>query len=87
MAWTVIVARSAQKQLAKLPARDQARILEALTGMQHDPHSGDTKRLTDFDGAFRRRVGAYRVLFYLNIDVQRVEIASIARRSDTTYRH
>lgn len=86
MTWTLIVARSAEKQLARLPNREQERILAALRLMRDDPLGGDVKRLRNLDAGFRRRVGAYRILFDLDTARMRVEVVDIARRSDQTYR-
>jgi mRNA-degrading endonuclease RelE of RelBE toxin-antitoxin system len=45
MNWTLLVAKPAQKDLEKLPSRDQARIEQALDALQIDPFGGDIKRL------------------------------------------
>ncbi len=86
MGWTVIVAHTAQKQLAKLPAPERNRLIDALGEMEGDPYAGDVKRLTNYGVAFRRRLGAYRILFDLNIDEESIEVVAIERRSDETYR-
>jgi mRNA-degrading endonuclease RelE of RelBE toxin-antitoxin system len=86
MTWTVIVAHSAHKQLAKLPAPERQRILDVLAEMERDPYSGDLKRLTNYGVAFRRRVGVYRILFDLNVEDAWIEVVSIERRGDDTYR-
>jgi mRNA interferase RelE/StbE len=86
MTWTVIVTRSAQKQLAKISGKDRARLIVALTEMEHDPQTGDVKHLTNYGVGFRRRVGVYRILFDLNVEDMWVEVVSIERRGDDTYR-
>jgi mRNA-degrading endonuclease RelE of RelBE toxin-antitoxin system len=45
MAWNLHITGPAQKEFHKLPARDQARVKDALLAMQQDPFSGDIKRL------------------------------------------
>jgi mRNA-degrading endonuclease RelE of RelBE toxin-antitoxin system len=45
MAWNLHITGPAQKELRKLPAKDQARVKDALLAMQQDPFSGDIKRL------------------------------------------
>lgn len=86
MTCTVIVTKSAHKQLAKVPGRDRDRILAALVEMERDPQVGDIKHLTNYGIGFRRRIGVYRILFDLNIEEMWVEIVSIERRGDDTYR-
>lgn len=53
MAWTVAVAKPAQKQTAKFPAKDQAKIGAAVQSLPGDPFSGDVLKLdcAGIDGA------------------------------------
>ncbi len=41
MTWHLRVARRAQKELNRIPAKDQSRILAALREMSENPFSGD----------------------------------------------
>ncbi|MBV9824738.1 MAG: hypothetical protein JO001_03515 [Alphaproteobacteria bacterium] len=69
-----------------MPARDQGRIEAALLEMQNDPRSGDTRPLLGrHQGAFRRRVGSWRIIFALKPEERVVLIADITRRTSTTY--
>jgi mRNA-degrading endonuclease RelE of RelBE toxin-antitoxin system len=86
MLWHVRVANRAGKALAKFPAKDQQRILAALEQMQDDPFSGDLERLKSESGGWRRRVGDYRLLFFVDPHHRLVDVADIARRTTTTYR-
>jgi mRNA-degrading endonuclease RelE of RelBE toxin-antitoxin system len=45
MAWNLHITGPAQKEFQKLPAKDQARVRNALLAMEQDPFSGDIKRL------------------------------------------
>ena len=85
MAWTVAVARSAQKQLAKFPASDQRKIAEALLSLEADPDSGDTLKLEGSTNRFRRRVGSYQVFFAINAAAKLVAVSAIVWRTSTTY--
>ena len=60
MTWHLVVARSAQKELERAPARDRTRrILGALTELADDPFSGDIVHLKGRGALdFRRRVAA-----------------------------
>ena len=46
MAWTLHITGPAQKEFQKLPAKDQARVKNALLAMQQDPFSGECPRYT-----------------------------------------
>ena len=68
-----------------MPAADQQRIRTALDDMQTDPLAGDVAKLVGQE-AFRRRVGAYRIVFQLDFKARAVGILDILRRTTTTYR-
>lgn len=85
MAWTVIAARAVKKQLAKLPAKDQGRILVALLAMGDNPFSGDIIKLEREGNRWRRRVGNYRIFFAVDAAAKKVDISAVERRTSTTY--
>ena len=45
MTWTVVVAKAAQKRLARFPAKDQGKLAAALVAMEADPFCGDIIKL------------------------------------------
>lgn len=85
MAWNLQITGPAQKEFQRLPAKDQARVKDALLAMQQDPFSGDIKRLKGQAAAWRRRVGNYRIVYDLHVDEQQIVVAGILRRTSTTY--
>ena len=84
MKWEVVVEKGAAKRLQRFPESDRKRVAAALVEMESDPFFGDIVKLKGIAG-FRRRVGAYRILFDLNLDARRIEVTDIARRTSTTY--
>ena len=85
MPWDVVLVRSAEKQLRKVPAQDRARILSALATMQEDPFGGDIAYLKGQEAALRRRVGSWRIFFDVYPEEHRVVVLAIVRRTSTTY--
>ena len=85
-AWSVSLAKSAQKQLDELPDRDFARIDAAIASMRVDPLTGNVVHLKNAEAAFRRRVGDYRILFDVSSERRHVDVVAIVRRTTTTYR-
>ncbi|MEF3697720.1 type II toxin-antitoxin system RelE family toxin [Desulfolutivibrio sp.] len=81
----VEVKRKAYKQLARLPERDQAAVLAAITGLGNWPGCRDVKALTDRRG-YRLRVGRYRVLF--TVDAGRnpvvISVEEVKKRDERT---
>jgi len=66
--------------------RDRARINRALNHMIEDPLGGDVTPLRGpYQGSFRRRVGAWRILFALDLEHKIIEVHDIRRRTSTTY--
>lgn len=86
MQWTLVVAKRARKEFEKAPAKSQRLLGAALEEMRQDPFSGDIVRLAGERASWRRRVGAYRILFDLNLELRPIEVIEIVRRTSTTYR-
>jgi mRNA-degrading endonuclease RelE of RelBE toxin-antitoxin system len=85
MTWTVIVAKPARKQLARVPAKDQVRIEAALKAIAANPFSGDIIKLEGEADRWRRRVGNYRIFFAVDPAQSTVAVSAILRRTSTTY--
>jgi len=85
MTWTIHIARRAEKQLARAPAKSRRLLLAALVEMQQHPFNGDIKRLKSERSNWRLRVGAYRIFFDAFPDRHHVDILEIVRRTSTTY--
>lgn len=85
MSWTLRIAKRAEKQLAKVPAKSRRSLLNALEEMQTDPFQSDIKSLKEERSAWRLRVGAYRIFFDVFPDRQEVDVLAIERRTSTTY--
>ncbi|MEK7630846.1 MAG: hypothetical protein AAB417_02370 [Patescibacteria group bacterium] len=58
----------------------------AIRDMYADPLAGDTIKLKGLETSYRRRVGAWRILFDLYTKDCLVDITAIERRASTTYR-
>jgi len=85
MTWTIVVAKTAQKQLEKIPAKDRYRIAVAMGAMAADPFQGDVLKLEGSQDRYRLRVGNYRIFFRVDRAVRSVGISAIVRRTSTTY--
>jgi len=84
--WRLIVERSAEKSLARLPRREAERVLSALNQMSQNPFAGDVRRLTNQPSAYRRRVGNWRIFFDVNYRQRLIAVVAIERRTTTAYR-
>ena len=88
MSWQVELSASAIKELKKLPRDRQAQIGRAIDEMEVDPLAGDVKPLKgeEWKSHFRKRAGAYRIIFTLDRKAAVVAISAILIRSEKTYR-
>lgn len=86
MPWTVVVAAAALRSLRRIPPGDRGRIDAVLERMVDAPFDGDIKRLkNDPRGAYRRRVGAWRIFFDPFPENGLLVIQAVERRTSTTY--
>ncbi|MGZ5021485.1 MAG: type II toxin-antitoxin system RelE family toxin [Chthoniobacterales bacterium] len=71
--------KRASKDLRRLPTWVRKAVQEALADLEHDPFSGDYKKLKGCEG-HRRRVGDYRILFEVDTDLHLVSVYGIRHR-------
>ena len=88
MSWVCEFTQDAQEDLKKLPRNIQERVARVLKQLENDPFQGNVKALKgdDWQGAFRRRIGSYRIIFTTDRNKQTVSIIRILIRSGKTYR-
>ena len=88
MAWGCNLSKTAAKQLGRLPRDHQVQVGRAIDQLGDDPFAGDVVPVKSgsFEGALRKRVGRYRIIFSVNQAAKLVEIAAILPRSEQTYR-
>ena len=81
MTYAVEVLRSAQKQLERIAADHQDRLLAALESLAETPRPDGCSKLAGRD-AWRIRVGDYRVVYEIQDDSRLVTVVVIAHRKD-----
>ena len=88
MNWTCRFSKEAAKQLRRLPRDRKEQIAEAISEMALNPAGGDVRRIKNgrFQGALRRRVGDYRIVFSLDSVERVVQVAAILPRAEKTCR-
>ena len=86
VAYQIEISKRVRKQVARLPRRDQARVLAAVKALAGDPRpTGCRSVKVAGKGAYRVRVGDYRVIYVVLDDERVIIIARVARRSESTY--
>ncbi|MBI2639441.1 MAG: type II toxin-antitoxin system RelE/ParE family toxin [Candidatus Sungbacteria bacterium] len=81
--WRVVVNKSAQKQIDRIPDKDAKRISGEVEGMGYNPFLGDIVKLGDY--RWRRRVGNYRIMYNILPNQRVIFIYDIRRRTSSTY--
>ncbi len=81
MTYEINYAKSAQKELKKLPALAQKRILVAIIKLTRNPRKGNVRPMVGAT-AWRMRVGDYRVLYDIYDHEIVILIMRIAHRKE-----
>jgi mRNA interferase RelE/StbE len=75
------IRKSAVKDLKKIDHEAKDRLYDKIESLTNFPDVSNIKKLTNFEPAYRVRVGDYRILFDVNVDV--IEIGRILHRKDS----
>jgi mRNA interferase RelE/StbE len=81
MRYRVILPKSVQKELDRLPDEVVRRILSRLTQLETDPRPADVKKLKGRD-AWRIRVGDYRVIYVIHDLQLEILVITIGHRRE-----
>lgn len=88
--YSIEVTLAADRDLGRLKERLQRRDFESLRlaigGLAGEPRPEGVTKLRGPEGAYRIRVGSYRVVYDIHDDRALMVILKVARRSETTYR-
>jgi len=73
--------KSAIKDLKRIDSVGKDKILSKIVKLKNFPKVSNIKKLTDFEPAFRLRVGDYRILF--DVIDETIEIGRILHRKES----
>lgn len=75
--------RRVEKEFATLPRQVRERVIRAVRGLSQDPRPRGVRKLAgEMRGAWRIRVGNYRVIYDIDDDQQIVIILAVSHRRD-----
>ena len=77
--YKVVLTKTAQKQLDKLPDQIADTLLEAINRLANEPRPEGCKKLKGRSG-YRIRKGDYRIIYDIQNDVLTIEIVAIGHR-------
>ena len=79
MRYRVILPKSAQKELDRLPDDIVNRVLARLAALETNPRPPDVKKLKGRDG-WRIRIGDYRVIYEIHDPALQVLVITVGHR-------
>ncbi|MEK7541234.1 MAG: type II toxin-antitoxin system RelE/ParE family toxin [Patescibacteria group bacterium] len=85
MHWDLIVDGSVQKALKRISRSDAKRLYAVIREFAVNPFSGDIEKMEGEKNTWRRRVGAYRIIYDILKGRRIVHISDIRRRTSSTY--
>jgi mRNA interferase RelE/StbE len=74
--------KSTRKDLRKLPASTGQRIVEAVEDLAENPFPHGVEKLAGSQHAYRIRLGDYRVVYEIVIELKLIEIQRVRHRKD-----
>ena len=79
---TIVFSRAADRSLASLPVREQARVVAAIDALAADPAGAANVKALKGRDAYRLRVGDLRVIYEFDGDAMVVLVLRIANRRE-----
>jgi mRNA-degrading endonuclease RelE of RelBE toxin-antitoxin system len=76
----------ATRELRKIPKQDHSAILDKVGSFGEEPRPTASRHIVAVPGAYRIRVGKWRIAYYVFETPRRVVIHSVQRRNESTYR-
>jgi mRNA interferase RelE/StbE len=81
MSYSILIEKSAQKSLAKIPQPFHNRIIESIWSLADNPRPHGGKKLTGRE-AWRIRIGDYRVIYEIHDEKLVILVIIIGHRKD-----
>jgi mRNA interferase RelE/StbE len=82
MKYKVELTKSAEKELLRLPAKDQQKVSKALISLQDNPRPHGYKKLKGEEILYRIRIGNYRTIYTIKDNILLVLVFDIGHRKD-----
>jgi mRNA interferase RelE/StbE len=79
--YTILIERSAQKDLSKIPQHNRDSIISEIRNLSINPRPQGSKKLVNRD-AWRIRVGDYRIIYEINDEKLIILVVALGHRKD-----
>ena len=81
MKYTLLVGRSAEKELDRLPPPMHARLSTRILSLEDNPRPKGCKKLSGRQ-EYRVRVGDYRIVYAIDDDARTVKVTAVGHRGE-----
>ena len=85
MSYQLKLLRDVEKQLRRIPKKQQERLVETMRSLRIEPRPHGCEHLQD--ELFRVKVGEYRIIYAVFDDEVVIVICKLGRRTENTYRN
>jgi mRNA interferase RelE/StbE len=82
MKYTIVISKSAEKELNNLPLKDFLSIDKKILALAENPHPAGVRKLTGYKYHFRLRSGKYRIVYTIRDKQLLIEIIRVGHRKD-----
>ena len=79
--YSLVIKKSAERELRALPKPDVRRIAERIRGLAHNPRPPGNEKLSGQD-RYRIRQGDYRIVYAVDDERRAVEVVKIGHRRE-----
>lgn len=80
--YTIIYKKSSEKELLSLPREYALKIRKAINDLSDNPYPLGSKKLAGNTGAYRIRIGNYRVIYLIESGKATILVIKIAHRKE-----
>lgn len=81
--YSVVISKSALKELDRLPGPIIKKIAKAISGLEFNPRPAGVKKLKGSnENLFRLRSGDYRVVYAIDDEIRVIDIRKVGHRKD-----
>jgi len=81
--WSLVVAGPVRRAISRLPAKVAVAVLDFLVGpLLQNPHRVGKALRGDLEGLHAARVGAYRVIYEIEVEARAVRVVFVEHRAD-----
>ncbi len=82
MTYQIVFKQSVKKDIRGLPQAVLARIQDVLRSLQEDPFPSGCAKLQGYDDSYRLRIGNYRIIYEVAVQIKILTIIKIGHRKD-----